>query len=144
MNPLTPETARAAGVAARIGALGLMVVLFATMWEGDGKPDESEHWLARRAAQQSETVAQKSREESTPESVSSQAQTVAESRVLPENIAPGQYVVADSRGQVKQIRVTAGMAVSDPVEQPHYMLEVDGVTLYFIRVDEDRIADARK
>lgn len=142
MNPLTPETARAAGVAARIGALGLMVALFATMWESDGKPEESEHWLARRVAKPSETVAQGSDRDTTRDVASSRTQPVKSSRSLPKNIAPGQYVVADSRGQVEHIRVTSAMTTS-PTEQSHYTLKLDGVTLYFIRVDEERIADAR-
>ena len=143
MNPLTPETARTAGVAARIAALGATVVLFATMWESDGKPEESEHWLVQRAARQQETVADHDDRNETVETATVQTQPVSASQPLPQHITPGQYIVADSRGQVQHIRVTAEMASSTPNERSHYTLEQNSVTLYFIRVEEDdRVADA--
>lgn len=122
----------------------MAVILFAAMWESDGKPEEGEHWLAGRATARTGIVAHRDSTNRETEVAATDMQPVSNSQPLPENIAPGQYVVADSRGQTSQIRVTRSMTTSTPVEQDHYTLDDHGVTLYFIRVrSEDTIAEAQ-
>lgn len=52
---------------------------------------------------------------------------------LPAEIAPGAYRVVDSRGRIDLIRLGAGTAGNGP---KMYSFESDGVTTYFIRIDE--------
>ena len=125
----------------------MAVVLFAAMWENDGQPEDSEHWLVRRAAAQTDVVAHRDSTSTNHETdvAATDMQPVSRSQSLPEDIAPGDYVVADTRGQTHRIRVTRSMTTSTPVERDHYTLDDNGVTLYFIRVrTEATIAESPK
>lgn len=140
MNPLKPEIAQAAGAAVRVGALCLAVVAFAAMWESDAQPARSKHWLAQRAEQRSRQVERGGIGHRRVSSVNHVGQTHAVTRQvsaresLPEEIAPGQYLVADNRGQVRRLRVTRSMTSSKSVEREQYVLRDSDATTYFIRV----------
>ncbi len=137
MNPLKKEIGRSAGTAVRIGALCMAVIVFATMWDSDTRPEHSNHWLAGRARQRSRIVERSGIGNARIALNRSHDRLISHHEILPDGIVPGQYLVADTRGQVRRVHVTESMASSTSRERDQYLLREGSTTIYFIRIRKD-------
>jgi hypothetical protein len=134
MNPLKLEIAAAAGTAVRVGALFMAVIVFATMWDSDAKPEHSNHWLAHRAEQRVRPVEHGGGSNSRGALSALKTQQIAAQIELPQDITAGQYLVADTWGQVRRVHVTRSMASSTSPARDQYTLREGDSTTYFIRI----------
>ena len=125
MNPLKPEITRSAGTAVHVGALCMAVIVFATMWDSDARPEHSNHRLARRAEQRSRIVERGGIGYARISAHKSHDRLISHREMLPEGIVPGQYLVADTRGHVRHVRVTESMASSTSRERDQYLTKLD-------------------
>ncbi len=170
MSTRTAQMVETVNATARVGALFVSILLFAAMWQSDlSEVQQSEgHWLARRAGLKLPTVVaqQKTDERQTAQvkaateiaslldsqfvphfSTVSFASHSFDTTDLPAGIAPGRYRVVDSAGTVSSLVVSDSMIGSQRpvVSRAVYTMHRDGVTLYFIRVEDaaTEIASAR-
>ena len=171
MNNQTQQTTDVATAAARAVVLGIAVLMFAAIWQSDqshaneqtvaGHSRRSRFFardcnsgtftvsvpsghgstigLARTDSRLERRDRRSSRLAAVARHVSPQTGTAA----LPEGISSGTYRVVDSLGSVATLRVTADKAsVRDgQSERSQYIVETDGVTRYFIRIQPAVVAE---
>lgn len=154
MTDFKRNLVESADAAARVGVLLVAVVLFAAIWESDSTHAE-ENWLARRAEQETPTVATRDAEDLISSGTDTEVKRVSTSSrqvptlryPIPSGIVAGRYRVVDSEGDVQALQITDEMTSGSESNRGRdfYQTQDGNRMVYFIRIrNENAIADLRK